>query len=82
MPDSYLQGKLALAGTKPVLTVLLQSLCFREDFGSSAALSAEVKPHNPPCNNLGTPESFLTAASQFCTDLWLRDPVVSKHVQE
>lgn len=81
MPDSYWQGKLALAGTKSVLIVLLQSLGFK-DFASSAALRAEVKPHNPPCNTLGTPESFLTAAHQFYIDLWFRDPVVSKHMQE
>lgn len=82
MPDSYLEGKLALAGKKPRLTVLLQGLGFREDFAISAALRAEVKPRNPPCNNFGAPESFLTAACQYRTDLWFRDPVVSKHVQE
>lgn len=67
MPDSEWQGKLALAGTKSMLTVLLQSLVL--DFASSAALSTAVKLHNPPCNNLGSPESVLTAIHQFCTDL-------------
>lgn len=71
MPDSDLQDKLALAGTKSMLTVLPQSLGFQEGFASSAALSIEEKPHNPPCNNLGTPESRNqdTAAHQFCTDV-------------
>lgn len=62
LPGFYLQGELALFGTKPLLTVLLQSLGFREDVADSAAVSTELKPPNPPCNNLETPKSFLTAA--------------------
>lgn len=83
MPDSYIQGKLASAGTTTMIIVLLQSLGFREDFASTYALSAEVKLHK--CHNLGTPESFLKAAHQSCSDRLgsgVRDPAVSKHMHE
>lgn len=85
MPDSYIQGKLASADTTAKIIVLLQSLGFREDFASTAALSAEAKLHKPPCHNLGTPESFLTAAHQFGSDRLgsgVREPAVSKHMQK